>query len=99
MGWFKKEILSNGSEEGKSVKVPLGLWVKCENCGEIIYKKEAERNLDVCPKCNYHFRISAQTRLDIVMDAGTFVEHDQNIGPVASLDFKDLKRYRDRIKS
>ncbi len=99
MGWFKKEILSNGSEEGKSVKVPLGLWVKCENCGEIIYKKEAERNLDVCPKCNYHFRISAQTRLDIVMDASTFVEHDQNIGPVDALDFKDLKRYRDRIKS
>ncbi len=99
MGWFKKEVLSNGGDEGKSVKVPLGLWVKCENCGEIIYKKEAERNLDVCPKCNYHFRISARTRMEIIIDPGTFVEHDQSIGPVDSLDFKDLKKYRDRIKS
>jgi len=99
MGWFKKEILSNGSEEAKSVKVPLGLWVKCENCAETIYKKEAERNLDVCPKCNYHFRISAATRIDIIIDAGTFVEHDANICPVDALDFKDLKKYRDRIKS
>ncbi|MFQ5735913.1 MAG: acetyl-CoA carboxylase, carboxyltransferase subunit beta [Thermodesulfobacteriota bacterium] len=99
MGWFKKEILSNGSDEGKSVKVPVGLWVKCDNCGEIIYKKEAERNLDVCPKCNYHFRISAQTRIEVIIDPGTFVEYDANIGPVDALDFKDLKRYRDRIKS
>lgn len=99
MGWFKKEILSTGSEEGKSVKVPLGLWVKCENCGEIVYKKEAERNLDVCPKCNYHFRISAATRIGIIVDEGTFVEHNAGTGPVDALDFKDLKRYRDRIKA
>src|SRR4030065_1649695 len=99
MGWFKKEILSNGSEEAKSVKVPLGLWVKCETCTEPIYKKEAERNLAVCPKCNYPFRISAATRIDIIIDAGTFVEHDANICPVDALDFKDLKKYRDRIKS
>jgi len=99
MGWFKKEVLSNGNEEAKSVKVPLGLWVKCDNCGEIIYKKEAERNLDVCPKCNYHFRISASTRINIIVDAGTFVEHDAKTAPVDALDFRDLKKYRDRIKA
>ncbi len=98
MIWFKKDILSNG-EESKSVKVPVGLWVKCDHCGEIIYKKEAERNLDVCPKCNYHFRISAQARINIVVDEGTFVEHDPLMEPVDGLDFKDLKKYKDRIKA
>ncbi|MBI5491759.1 MAG: acetyl-CoA carboxylase carboxyltransferase subunit beta [Deltaproteobacteria bacterium] len=98
MIWFKKDILSNG-EESKSVKVPVGLWVKCEHCGEIIYKKEAERNLDVCPKCNYHFRISALARINIVVDEGTFVEHDPLLEPVDGLDFKDLKKYKDRIKA
>ncbi len=98
MIWFKKDILSNG-EEGKSVKVPVGLWVKCEHCGEIIYKKEVERNLDVCPKCNYHFRISALARLNIVVDEGTFVEHDSLMEPVDGLDFRDLKKYKDRIKA
>ncbi|MBI5453273.1 MAG: acetyl-CoA carboxylase carboxyltransferase subunit beta [Deltaproteobacteria bacterium] len=98
MIWFKKDILTNG-DEGKSVKVPIGLWVKCEHCGEIIYKKEVERNLDVCPKCNYHFRISANARLNIVMDEGSFREFDPHMEPVDGLDFRDLKKYKDRIKS
>ena len=98
MIWFKKDILTNG-DEGKSVKVPIGLWVKCEHCGEIIYKKEVERNLDVCPKCNYHFRISANARLDIVMDEGSFSEFDSHLEPVDGLDFRDLKKYKDRIKA
>jgi acetyl-CoA carboxylase carboxyl transferase subunit beta len=98
MIWFKKSMLTDG-KEGKSVKVPFGLWVRCENCGEIIYKKEAERNLDVCPKCSYHFRISSHTRINIIIDSGTFKEHDQFIEPVDAIDFKDLKKYRDRIKA
>jgi len=98
MIWFKKDILTNG-EEGKSVKVPLGLWVKCEHCGEIIYKKEAERNLDVCPKCNYHFRVSARARINMTADEGTFKEIDAEVEPVDALDFKDMKKYKDRIKS
>lgn len=97
MIWFKKDLLSN-NEEAKSVKVPVGLWVKCEHCGEIIYKKEVERNLDVCPKCNYHFRISAHSRIKIVFDEGTFKEFDHGMEPIDALDFKDLKKYKDRIK-
>lgn len=99
MVWFKKK---NGlREEGKdrSVKVPKGLWVKCDHCGEIIYKKEVKRNLDVCPKCNYHFRISAATRIDITLDEGSFKEGDENLEPVDSLGFKDVKRYKERLKS
>ncbi len=98
MVWFRKEIFSNG-DDGKSVKVPFGLWVKCEHCGEIIYKKEVERNLDVCPKCNYHFRISAHARINIVVDEGTFKEHHAGVEPVDALEFKDLKRYKDRLKA
>lgn len=98
MIWFKKDIFANG-EETKSVRVPVGLWVKCQNCAEIIYKKEAERNLDVCPKCDYHFRISALTRIEFITDDGTFNEFDSDVGPVDALSFKDLKKYKDRIKS
>lgn len=98
MIWFKKEIRPNG-EETKNVKVPLGLWVKCDHCGEIIFKKEVERNLDVCPKCNYHFRISAGARIAMVADEGTFKEFNAGIEPVDALDFKDLKKYKDRIKA
>lgn len=98
MIWFKKEIRPNG-EETRNVKVPLGLWVKCDHCGEIIFKKEVERNLDVCPKCNYHFRISAAARIAMVADDGTFKECNAGVEPVDALDFKDLKKYKDRIKS
>ncbi len=100
MIWFKKDLFTNGeAAEGKSVKVPFGLWVKCEHCGEIIYKKEVERNLDVCPKCDYHFRISSKTRIAITFDEGTFTESDEKMEPVDALDFKDLKRYKDRLKA
>ncbi len=99
MIWFKKDLFSRNHDDSKSVKVPVGLWVKCDNCGEIIYKKEAERSLDVCPKCNYHFRISAQSRINIIADEGSFKEHDAGVEPVDALDFKDLKKYRDRIKA
>jgi acetyl-CoA carboxylase carboxyl transferase subunit beta len=98
MIWFKKDIFAS-RDEGKSVKVPAGLWVKCANCAEIIYKIEAERNLDVCPKCEYHFRIPARARIEILTDDDTFEEFDVEMSPVDALGFKDLKKYKDRIKS
>ncbi len=96
---LKKEIDSSMRPEGKRVRVPRGLWVKCEFCGEIIYKKEMEKNLDVCPKCNYHFRIGSQKRLAMIFDEGSFVEFDTGLEPVDALDFKDIKRYRERLKA
>ncbi len=96
MVWFKKDNPPRG--EGRGIKIPHGLWVKCDHCGEIIYRKEVERNLDVCPKCNYHFRICAVKRIDIVIDEGTFVEMDSKLESVDALEFKDLKRYKDRLK-
>ncbi|HBO83867.1 MAG: acetyl-CoA carboxylase subunit beta [Deltaproteobacteria bacterium GWC2_42_11] len=100
MLWFKKkEKTSHAAADEKRVKVPEGLWIKCEFCGEIIYKKEVERNLEVCPKCNYHFRISAARRLKLVLDENTFTETDKDIEPVDVLQFKDIKKYKDRLKS
>jgi len=96
---LKKEIDSSLRPEGKRVRVPRGLWVKCEFCGEIIYKKEMEKNLDVCPKCNHHFRIGSQKRLAMIFDEGSFVEFDAGLEPVDALDFKDMKRYKERLKS
>jgi acetyl-CoA carboxylase carboxyl transferase subunit beta len=98
MVWFKKVKAPMAQLPEKKVKIPEGLWVKCDNCKEIIYKKEIDRNLKVCPKCDYHFRISARERLDLVVDEGSFVELDKGLSPVDFLEFKDTIRYKDKIK-
>jgi acetyl-CoA carboxylase carboxyl transferase subunit beta len=79
--------------------VPEGLWIKCNNCSEIIYSKEIDRNLKVCPKCEYHFRITARDRIDLLVDPGTFKEFDSQIHSEDPLQFKDSQKYRDRIKA
>jgi acetyl-CoA carboxylase carboxyl transferase subunit beta len=80
------------------LNIPEGLWTKCNSCKAIIYKKEVEKNSKVCPKCNYHFRISARERIDLLVDAGTFEEHDALLTSRDPLSFKDNMRYKDRIK-
>lgn len=95
MAWFKK---TREEKIGRKVKIPEGLWVKCENCKEIVYKKEVEKNLKICPKCNYHFRISAVERLNLIVDEGSFVELDADIVSGDPLGFKDTVTYRDRIR-
>ena len=99
MAWFKKSKAPIAPVESKKVQMPEGLWTKCKNCEEIIYSKEIERNLNVCPKCDYHFRISARERIDLVIDEGTFNETDPNMASVDFLKFKDSKKYVDRIKA
>ncbi len=95
MGWFKrgKELKSD-----KRIKIPEGLWIKCDSCKEIIYKKEIEKNLQVCPKCNYHFRISAKERIDYIADEGSFVELDADLTPNDPLNFKDKVSYMERLQ-
>ena len=86
-------------EEGeKRVKTPEGMWIKCGACLEIIYKPEVERNLNVCPKCNYHFRIPALERIRSVVDEGTFQEFGEDLESVDMLVFTDTKKYADRLK-
>ena len=99
MAWFKKSKAPLALVESKKVQMPEGLWTKCKNCEEIIYSKEIERNLNVCPKCDYHFRISARERIALVIDEGTFVETDPKMSSVDFLKFKDSKKYADRLKA
>ncbi len=99
MVWFRKKQAVTVSTEKKNVQVPEGVWTKCKNCQEIIYAKEIERNLNVCPKCDYHFRIGARERIDQIIDEGTFIEMDATMRSVDFLEFKDSKRYKDRIKA
>ncbi len=94
MTWFKKT-----KAQIKKVKIPEGSWVKCESCREIIYRKEIERNLKVCPKCNYHFRIDARERIALLFDAGSFEEADALIVSADPLSFKDTMPYKERLES
>ena len=98
MAWFKKERPGGTAPEtpAKKVKIPEGLWVKCDNCKEIIYRKEVDKNFKVCPKCDYHFRISASERLPYLVDEGTFLEVEDGLSPRDFLNFKD---YKDKLKS
>ncbi len=97
MAWFRKSKEQAAEVEEKKVKVPEGLWTKCSNCGEVIITKDIEKNLNVCTKCSFHFRISARTRLEILLDEGSFSEHDAGMVSVDFLEFKDSKSYQDRI--
>ncbi|MEJ2700263.1 MAG: acetyl-CoA carboxylase carboxyl transferase subunit beta, partial [Desulfuromonadales bacterium] len=99
MAWFKKSKAPLTPVETKKVHMPEGIWTKCKNCNEIIYTKEIERNLNVCPKCDYHFRISARERLALILDEGSFAEMDAEMQSVDFLEFKDSKKYKDRIKA
>ena len=94
MAWFKK---GKELKTDKKIKIPEGLWVKCDSCKEIIYKKEIDKNLKICPKCNYHFRISARERIKLLVDEGSFVEIDSGLASSDPLHFKDKIPYKDRL--
>src|SRR6058998_1126114 len=97
MAWFRKEKRPRQPVEQKRGKVPEGLWTKCDGCSQIIYKKEIARNANVCPKCGYHFRISARERLEALYDAGRYEEFDGGLISVDPLGFVDTKPYRKRL--
>ena len=78
---------------------PSDLWAECSDCKNNIYVADLEKNLRVCPQCNYHFRISAKQRINQLMDEGTFIEHDHNLIATDPLKFKDSKKYKDRLRT
>lgn len=85
-----------GSSAGKNS--PDGIWVKCPDCSEILFRKEVERNQWVCVKCSHHFRIAADDYLALMVDEGTFDERFTNLSSLDPLKFKDSKRYPDRLR-
>jgi acetyl-CoA carboxylase carboxyl transferase subunit beta len=98
MSWFKNLLPSRIRTDAVTKKgIPEGLWSKCDKCSAILYRSELERNLEVCPKCDYHMRISARTRLDYFLDEGPKVEIGADVLPIDKLKFKDLKKYKDRL--
>lgn len=102
MSWLDKIVPNVVRSEGKkrtSSKVPEGLWKKCAKCAAVLYRPELERNLDVCPKCDYHMRIGARKRLDIFLDSEGREELAVDVLPVDRLKFKDVKKYKDRLSA
>jgi acetyl-CoA carboxylase carboxyl transferase subunit beta len=95
MAWFKK---TKEPSARKQVKIPEGLWLKCQSCKEIIYKKEIAKNLMVCPKCRYHFRINAGERVKYLADRGSFKELDVSLTSGDPLKFKDTVSYPERLE-
>ena len=81
MAWFRKDKQPKPPRPAQEARpvIPEGLWVKCDSCREIIYRKEVLTNANVCPQCNYHFRISARERLSSLYDSGIYEELDANI--------------------
>ena len=98
MNWFSKLLPTGIRADGnKRNSVPEGLWAKCGECNSVLYRAELDRNLEVCPKCDHHMRISGRRRLDGFLDKEPRVEIGEEITPVDALKFKDLKKYKDRL--
>lgn len=97
MSWFQKLFPPKVITNEKKKSIPEGLWTKCPSCNAVLFKVELERNLEVCPKCDYHHRLRARKRIEQFLDGDAYEEIGGNIEPVDKLKFKDTKRYRDRL--
>lgn len=96
MTWFKRESSELDPSGEKRVRTE-GLWEKCEGCRQIIWKKDLDANLNVCPKCQRHFRLDARSRLAVLLDNGAWDESDTNLSSTDPLKFVDVKAYKDRL--
>jgi acetyl-CoA carboxylase carboxyl transferase subunit beta len=96
MTWFKREASELESSGEKRVRTE-GLWEKCDGCRQIIWKKDLDANLNVCPKCQKHFRLDARSRLSMLLDNSEWEETETNLGSTDPLSFVDTKAYRDRL--
>jgi acetyl-CoA carboxylase carboxyl transferase subunit beta len=99
-----KEV--QGGKEGREGRdaregrdgIPEGLWLRCPECGDMLFKKVVEEALHVCPGCQHHFRVSARTRIEQLVDAGSFEERFDDVEPIDPIKFVDKKAYKDRLK-
>jgi acetyl-CoA carboxylase carboxyl transferase subunit beta len=96
MTWFRKEKKALEAPQEKRVQTE-GLWMKCEGCKQILWKKDLDGNFQCCPKCGYHFKMGSRARLEMLFDNGQYEEHDTNLVSTDPLSFKDNKSYRDRL--
>ncbi len=98
MSWFEKLLPARIRTNSTTRRVmPEGVWIKCAGCQAVLYRAELERNQNVCPKCNHHFRINARQRLNLFLDSEDREEIAADLAPQDRLKFRDSKRYKDRI--
>lgn len=97
MDWFKRKKV--GLTVPVKKEVPDGLWIKCEQCGEILFKKQLQDNLNICRKCNFHYRISSHDYLNLLLEPDSYTEYEREILTVDPLKFKDSKKYTERIEA
>ncbi len=95
MSWFRRSK-ENIAAETQKKEIPDGLWTKCDACGEIIHKKELQKNYFTCSKCNAHFRVGSEEYLNVLLDEDSFKESDKKMRSGDPLKFVDTKKYRDR---
>jgi acetyl-CoA carboxylase carboxyl transferase subunit beta len=97
--WFKRDrkAIETPPEEERRVRTE-GLWVKCDECRAIIWKKDLEQNWQMCPKCDRHFRLSAAKRLELLLDEGDWIEHDAELASSDPLHFVDTRSYAKRLR-
>ena len=101
MSWIDRILpsISRDRDDKGSGKIPEGLWRQCPRCEATLFHETLEKNADVCPKCDYHIRICARRRIEIFLDSKGQRELDSDLEPLDSLNFKDLKRYKDRLQT
>src|SRR5436305_10972870 len=93
------QLPTDNPAERKSEGIPEGLWMRCPECGGMLFRKVVEEALHVCPECQYHFRISARTRIEQLVDPGSFEEMFDDVEPTDPLKFTDKKAYKARLKT
>src|SRR5438552_15361679 len=98
MAWYHRVPAPKLPAEQRKARMEW-LWTKCDGCGEVVCKQDVEKNLEVCPKCDEHFPLPVRRRLELVLDPGSFAEHDIGLESTDPLQFSDSKRYRERIKA
>jgi acetyl-CoA carboxylase carboxyl transferase subunit beta len=98
VAWFRRESAPLVARPAAESRVPEGMWVKCGSCKEILYRKDVLKNLSVCPKCAFHFRVSARERLDMLFD-GAWTEFDRGLVSSDPLGFRDSKAYAERLRA
>jgi acetyl-CoA carboxylase carboxyl transferase subunit beta len=98
MAWFNRQKPGvEGSGDGEKKVRTEGLWLKCESCGQIIWKKALDENQQVCPRCEHHFKLDARARLNALFDDSAYEEHDAGLSSTDPLKFVDSKKYSDRL--
>ncbi|ARU94729.1 acetyl-CoA carboxylase, carboxyltransferase subunit beta [Tatumella citrea] len=97
MSWIERILNKSNVTPTRKASIPEGVWTKCDSCGQVLYRAELERNLEVCPKCDHHMRMHARDRLASFMDQGTTVELGSELEPKDVLKFRDQKKYKDRL--